>query len=180
MGKATQDLRKEHDAVLFVLQILDQMILADDRSRDVMLAYYGEVVYFLSTFVDKCHHGKEENMLFPALVAKGVASEGGPVGAMLGEHARGRQYIARMRESLDAKDAAGFAGAARQYSDLLVHHIDKENGVLFVVADKVVPENEQDSLYEEFERFEESVIGHGVHERLHAMIDRWAQDFAVE
>lgn len=30
MGKATQDLRKEHDAILHVLQILDKMIESDN------------------------------------------------------------------------------------------------------------------------------------------------------
>jgi hemerythrin-like domain-containing protein len=33
---------------------------------------------FLTVFVDKCHHGKEEEFLFPALEAAGIAREGGP------------------------------------------------------------------------------------------------------
>ena len=32
MGKATQDLRKEHDAILYVLQILDKMMQSDNIS----------------------------------------------------------------------------------------------------------------------------------------------------
>jgi len=31
-----------------------------------------EIVEFMRTFADKCHHGKEETHLFPALEKKGV------------------------------------------------------------------------------------------------------------
>ena len=33
MGKATQDLRNEHDAILFVLQILDKMMQSKVQNR---------------------------------------------------------------------------------------------------------------------------------------------------
>lgn len=101
MRKATQDLRKEHEAILYVLQILDKMMESDSRDAEIMLRYYGEVVYFLKIFADKCHHGKEENYLFKELVTKGITNEGGLVGVMLQEHAQGRDYIAQMAKSVD-------------------------------------------------------------------------------
>lgn len=180
MGKATQDLRKEHEAILYVLQILDKMMESDSRDSENMLRYYGEVVYFLKIFADKCHHGKEENYLFKELVNKGIPNEGGPVGVMLQEHAQGRDYIAQMSKSVDDQNISGFNNAAVQYRDLLRRHIDKENNVLFTMADKVINEQEQNLLFEQFEQHEETVIGHGVHEKLHAMIDIWAEEFGVE
>lgn len=180
MGKAIQDLRKEHDAILYVLQILDQMMLSESGDEDSLLRYYDEVVYFLKTFVDKCHHGKEEKYLFNELVKKGIHNEGGPVGDMLQEHTQGRDHIAQMSHSLDAKDIGGFNNAAVQYRDLLKRHIEKENNVLFPMADEVIDEKEQALLFEKFEQFEENIIGHGIHEKLHAMIDTWAEAFGVE
>jgi len=180
MGKATQDLRKEHDAILYVLQILDQMMLLENNKEETLLHYYGQVVFFLKTFADKCHHGKEENFLFQELINKGMPNEGGPIGVMLQEHTQGRSYIAQMSRYLDAKDVNGFNNAASQYRDLLRRHIEKENNVLFQMADKVLDEQEQDLLFEKFEQFEENIIGHGVHEKLHAMIDSWAETFGVE
>lgn len=177
MGKATQDLRTEHEAILYVLQILDRMMDSDNRD---LLRYYGEVVYFLRIFADKCHHGKEENYLFKELVKRGVPDGGGPVGVMLQEHAEGREYIAQMAKSLEDKDTDSFNRAAVKYRDLLRRHIDKENNVLFVMADDLLDENSQDLMSDEFEQYEETVIGHGVHESLHAMIDTWAEAFGVE
>jgi hemerythrin-like domain-containing protein len=178
VGKATQDLRKEHDAILFVLQILDQMMVSD-KDKEALLEYYDEIVYFLKIFADKCHHGKEENYLFKELVTRGIPNEDGPVGVMLREHALGRDFIAQMSRSHEQEDVDGFHHAARQYRDLLRSHIEKENGVLFPMADNVISEQEQEALFEQFERFEENVIGHGVHEKLHAMIDNWAKAFGI-
>lgn len=143
MGKATQDLRKEHEAILYVLQILDKMTESDNRDAETLFHYYGEVVYFLKTFADKCHHGKEENYLFKELVNKGIPNEGGPVGVMLQEHAQGRDYIAQMSKSVDDQNISGFNYAAVQYRDLLRRHIDKENNVLFMMADNVIYEQAQ-------------------------------------
>ena len=180
MGKATKDLRKEHDAILYVLQILDQMMLSKSSEEKSQLRYYDELIYFLKTFVDKCHHGKEENYLFKELVKKGIPDEGGPVGIMLQEHAQGRNFIAQMSQCLNEKDINGFNNAAARYRDLLRSHIEKEGNVLFQVADNVIDETEQDIMFEKFEKFEENIIGHGVHEKLHAMIDTWAKTFGVE
>lgn len=58
------------------------------------------IMEFLMVFVDKCHHGKEEDFLFPALEAAGVARDGGPIGVMLHEHERGRRHIADMKNAL--------------------------------------------------------------------------------
>lgn len=180
MGKATQDLRKEHEAILYVLQILDKMMEPDSPDTENLLHYYSEVVYFLKIFADKCHHGKEENYLFKELVNKGVPNEGGPIGVMLQEHAQGRDYIAQMSRSVDDKSINAFNNAAGQYRDLLRGHIEKENNVLFMMADNLIDEQAQSVLFEQFEQHEENAVGHGVHEKLHAMIDAWAEAFGVE
>ena len=179
MGKATQDLKKEHEAILYVLQILDRMTGTGSRKPAELRHYYGEALYFLKIFADKCHHGKEENYLFKKLVDKGILNEGGPVGVMLQEHALGREYIAQMSRALDVNNIEEFNKAAANYLDLLRRHIDKENNVLFVIADKVLDEDEQKLIFEQFERYEEDIIGHGVHEKLHSMIDTWAEIFDV-
>lgn len=179
MGKATQDLRTEHEAILHVLSILDQMMLSQNGNEDTLFHDFGEVVYFLKTFADKCHHGKEENYLFQALVRKGIVNEGGPVGVMLKEHDLGRGFIAQMSRSLENKNLQGFLDAAVQYRDLLQGHIEKENNILFQMADNVLDEKEQDLLFDKFEQHEENVIGHGVHDKLHAMMGEWEKMYGV-
>ncbi len=177
MGKATQDLRKEHDSILHVLSILDRILADNSKEASPKIEYFNEVVYFLKIFADKCHHGKEENHLFIELVEKGIPKEGGPIGVMLQEHEMGRGYISQMAQALEAKNLSDFGAAAINYRDLLRLHIEKENNALFVMADDLISEQEQDELFEKFEKHEEEVIGHGVHEELHSMIHKWTKEF---
>lgn len=39
MGKATADLRKEHEAILYVLEILDKMMQAAGSEPEIRLRY---------------------------------------------------------------------------------------------------------------------------------------------
>ncbi|MGE5781951.1 MAG: hemerythrin domain-containing protein [Nitrososphaerales archaeon] len=41
---------------------------------------------FLKNFTNICHHGKEEETLFPSLEKNGMARESGPIARMLFEH----------------------------------------------------------------------------------------------
>ncbi len=180
MGKATQDLRSEHDSILHVFHIMDQAFYSSAQGEAAVLNFGKELVYFLKIFADQCHHGKEENYFFAELTAHGMPAESGQITDLLAEHQQGRDAIARMSQSLEAGDLANFKTAAIGYRDLLQSHIDKENNDLFVKADALLGDGVQDELAEKFESFEEGVIGHGIHEQLHAMIDQWAKQFGGE
>ena len=180
MGKATQDLRKEHEAILFVLRILYKMITANEEDDVDKLEYYNELLNFLKIFVDRCHHGKEENYLFPELINNGFQKEDGPIAAMLQEHRQASEYIKVMSEAVECEDLTRFNDTAEEYRDLLKNHIEKEENIIFAMADKIIDDEAQECLFEKFEQHEEMVIGHGVHEKLHAMIYNWAEKFKVE
>lgn len=175
MGKATQDLRKEHDAVLHALKIYDDIMSSGPREDSVLLKYYGELVYFLQVFADKCHHGKEEEYLFKELTTKGGAREVGFIELLLDEHKEARDYVAAMEKALESKDLEAFNSNAVKYRDLLRNHIEEENNGIFLMADELLSEDVQDTLFEKFEDHEETVIGQGVHEKLHAMIHEWEE-----
>lgn len=180
---ATQDLRNEHEGVKIALAVLGRMADDIDSGCDVNIADVEQLMDFLKTFVDRCHHGKEENLLFPALEAAGVPRENGPIGVMLLEHVRGREYIQAMRESIvgvkehSSADSRKFTEAARGYISLLSSHIMKENDVLFVMAEEQLSADEHQQLAEGFEEIEQQRIGPGVHEQFHAMLDRFSEEY---
>lgn len=173
MEKATQDLRKEHSSILHALKIYDDIMSSGTRDESVMLKYYGELIYFLQVFADKCHHGKEEGYLFKSLTIREDVRETGFIELLLEEHALAREYVANMEKALGSKDIVEFNSFAIKYRDLLRKHIEEENNGIFLMAEEVLSEEEQDLLFEQFEEHEEKVIGQGVHEELHAMIHEW-------
>ena len=62
-------------------------------------------------------------------------------------------------------------GNMKSYIDLLTRHIDKEEAVLFPLADKELPAMMQGELMWRFEQFEEEVIGEGEHEKLNKLLN---------
>jgi hemerythrin-like domain-containing protein len=171
MSKAIDDLKHDHEAILSALQILeniDRQIAAGMKipKHDIV-----GFIDFLKEFTDKCHHGKEEGILFPALTKAGVADKGGPIGVMLSEHTKGRQLIKAMEEAMaSTPHYARFVESAGEYSTLLKAHIQKENNVLFPTAEKVLTGTQLEGIYDQFEEHEEKVIGQGRHEKLHEML----------
>lgn len=185
MATATQILRNEHEAVLKMLDAAEQVagkIEAGGKVRPEVLA---DLLEFFRVFTDQCHHTKEEELLFPALVRKGIPQEGGPVGVMLHEHEEGRALIREMAETGEGygsgREEAGrrWAKAAHAYAQLLREHIFKENNVLFVMAERVLTPEEQKQLAASFERVEVEKLGAGTHERLHAKMNRLLAELAV-
>ena len=153
------------------LKILDTINADIEKGSTPGKADLSNFLGFLKEFADKCHHGKEEGILFPALIRAGMPEHGGPIEVMLSEHIQGRKYIKEMDQAITkGPDYRAFSNAAKQYSMLLKNHIKKENDVLFPMADQALDKGRLEEIYGAFEEHEEKVIGHGRHEELHKML----------
>ncbi len=185
MPTATEILRHEHEAVLKMLAATQTVAQRLEQGEKVPPQRLDDLLEFFRVFTDQCHHGKEEDLLFPLLESKGLPRQGGPVGVMLGEHEQGRALIRAMAESAQAYaagtdgSAALWAQAARGYVRLLEAHIDKENNVLFRIAEQMLSAQEQQQLAERFEKLEVEKMGAGTHQRLHAKMEKLLAEVAA-
>src|SRR3990167_8805692 len=125
---------------------------------------------FIKNFVDKCHHGKEEDLLFPAMEEAGIPKKEGPIGMMLMEHDMGRGYVKGMRENISNPEK--FIADARGYIELLRQHIEKENNILYQMADTNISQTKDSELLREFDKLELERIGPGKHKEFHKMLER--------
>jgi hemerythrin-like domain-containing protein len=177
MTTATSILRTEHEAIMKVLDAAEEAARQLKANQKVKASTLIGLLEFLQLFADRCHHGKEEDLLFPLLADKGMPRSGGPIAVMLHEHEIGRNFIKGMAEASDAYSKgdveAGlrWAEAAHGYVELLREHIYKENNVLFVMAERMLSDADQEQLVEQFEKVEEEKLGRGTHERLHALME---------
>ncbi|NOY57840.1 MAG: hemerythrin, partial [Calditrichaeota bacterium] len=71
----------------------------------------------------------------------------------------------------DASAAEAVIENARNYSALLSQHIQKENNILYPMANQILSEEDQQNLQREFERVENDVVGKGVHEKYHRLVE---------
>jgi len=161
----------EHELILEALDALEKKVAAIRAGTAPDRTYFEKVVTFLREFADKCHHGKEENLLFKRMTERGFPAQSGPIAVMLSEHEAGRAYIRGIADAAaklrtDPAAANQIADNARGYIDLLRAHIGKENNVLFPMADRALAPEDQAHLTKEFERFEDEETGAGVHEAM--------------
>ena len=180
---ATDTLREEHEVIQRMLAVLEAAASRLTTGEDVSPQVFVGAIDFVRTFADGCHHHKEEEALFPALEARGMPREGGPVGVMLTEHDEGRRLIRELDAAVgrladrDPGARADIGQAVREYVALLRDHIAKENDVLFPMADRILTAEEQRQLSDSFERIEQEQAGPEVHERFHRLVEELERQF---
>jgi hemerythrin-like domain-containing protein len=139
------------------------------------------VVEFMRTFADRCHHGKEEELLFPLLGQRGVPMHGCPVEALTMEHVKGRMLVKGLAEAVetyrkgDPEGKQAVIQALRGIAGLYPNHIWKEDYLLFPMTNKVLGPDDQQTLLQQFEQVEERV-GRDVHHRLEQFAERLEQE----
>lgn len=173
----TEWLKEEHQAIKIMLQILEKVSQKLESGEEVNPDHLDQMVRFIREFADRCHHAKEEDLLFPAMVEFGVPKEGGPIAVMLTEHEEGRGYVSRMKEAVekakggDSSLLPQFVKNARNYVSLLSQHIDKEDNILYEMAKMHIPLSRMEKLWQDFEKVEREEMGKGVHERFHELLE---------
>ncbi|HET7825020.1 MAG TPA: hemerythrin domain-containing protein [Anaeromyxobacter sp.] len=174
---AIEALMNEHRLIEAVLDGLVSFTDEVRRKGTTEKEELGRFVDFIRGFADACHHGKEEGVLFQAMVEHGFPRNGGPIAVMLMEHDEGRALVASLKAYADQggawtdADRQKISETAFGYSDLLRHHIQKEDGVLYPMAEQHLPPEALERVSEDCERFEAEQTGSGEHERFHALAE---------
>jgi len=180
MNKAIEILMDEHRLIEKVLGSLMR------RVKDARLGKWpsrGEVAdyaTFFREFADKCHHGKEEERLFKEMTASGFPSENGPIAVMLHEHEQGRASVRRLTEigsgsgDWTEEEKDGFMENAEGFFHLLTQHIQKEDTILYPMAENVIGRGSWDGIADSFEIFEKEEIGEGRRDELHGLGEKLA------
>jgi hemerythrin-like domain-containing protein len=143
---AIETLMQEHRTIEQVLEALVGFAEEMARTGRTDQQELGRFVTFLREFADARHHAKEEEVLFRAMVQAGFPSQGGPIAVMLQEHGLGRAHVAALAglagqaSPWSAADLARLGEASRGYAYLLRAHIQKEDGVLYPMAERRLPE----------------------------------------
>ncbi|MEK7411839.1 MAG: hemerythrin domain-containing protein [Planctomycetota bacterium] len=166
----------EHRVILQLLAALAVMAERSDAGQ-LPVADATDALEVLRTFADKCHHGKEEEILFPVLEAQIPGF--GPTQVMRAEHVEGRALIRAMVDALAQNDAANFAKAARGYVALLRDHIAKEDDILFRMAQAILTPEQDAAILDAYRRIEHDDMGDGTHFRMLGIADRLAGAYGI-
>ena len=162
----TDQLKAEHEKIMILLRILQGICAELEAKRDINPLYLGQVIEFMKIFVDKLHHGKEEELLFPMMRKVGGRRESGQVSELMIDHIKGRSLsrdmdLAALRYGRYDRDApARFVERAKNYISPLTEHIRRENEIYFPIVEKLLSEKQKKEVLDSFEELDKTMARH--------------------
>ena len=128
-------------------------------------AFIDEAADFIRTYADRCHHGKEEDILFRALDKKELSSFDRLIMEELVEdHRRGRENVARLTASKDRyikgdkEEVALILEELRFFVDFYPKHIEREDRHFFMPSMAYLSPEEKDAMLDEERAFDRDLI----------------------
>ena len=159
--KPTEILKEEHQHVLQKLDALEEVIGHLDKKEAISPKLKELASFFKADFW--VHFTKEEEALFPE-IEKFIPRDGGPTGMMLIEHEDLRNTNTEIQQAIEVyfRDADDLEarGIIQEHGTniigLLRNHIDKEDNILFMMADMHLDQTQIDKVVELFYEIERS------------------------
>lgn len=129
------------------------------------LQFIDTAVDFIRTYADKCHHGKEEDILFRDLFRKKISPEHKKiVEELIREHKMGRAAVGKLVEAKSdyAKNDSNSLNEIRKQIKWLIEfypkHIAKEDKGFFIPSMSYFTKNEQNKMLSQFCQFDNTGI----------------------
>lgn len=160
--RPTDVLREEHRAIERALSALETVAQRVQNGEPMPIELIRDLLQFIRQFADQCHHCKEEQMLFPAMERRGFPAKHGPIAIMLSEHEEGRAHVRGLLKSIERYERKDptvnnlIVSHSLAFASLLRSHIQKEDNVLFVMAEQHLAEQDQEELSAGFRRVEQA------------------------
>jgi len=160
VANVTQMLVEEHRLILRLIALVEQNTKRMEEGRFRDWQFFLDAVDFIRNYADRFHHAKEEDVLFVALVENGMPAKNSPIEAMHLEHDQGRAFVRTLEEATNLALAGAsdqitvIAASAKGYAALLRGHIDKEDSILYPLAERVLPAEVRQPLLDAYARAE--------------------------
>lgn len=152
----TQVMIDEHQLILRMIALVEQNTALMEQGRFRNWQFFLDAVDFIRNYADRFHHAKEEDVLFIELINNGMPEKQSPIEAMHMEHDQGRAFVRALEEAaLKALDGEPgqipiIAENAKGYAELLRGHIDKEDSILYPLAERVLPEEVRERMLDAY------------------------------
>jgi hemerythrin-like domain-containing protein len=175
----TQVMVDEHQLILRMIALVERNTALLEAGKFRNWQFYLDAVDFIRNYADRFHHAKEEDVLFAALIRNGMPEKHSPIEAMHMEHDQGRAHVRAMEEAsqraLDGETSQSviIIENARGYAALLRGHIEKENDILYPLAERVLPEDVRDDMLAGYQVAEERTPG--LEEKYRKMVEEFEE-----
>jgi hemerythrin-like domain-containing protein len=155
----------EHRLIERMIEAMKVEIDRIGRAGEVDPVFVEKAVDFIRTYADRCHHGKEEDILFRELKKKELSGEHARIMIELeGEHRLGRKMTGQLVEATkryvngDEGSLASVVDCMTTLVDFYPVHIEKEDKHFFFPVMEYFSDDEKNSMLEEGNAFDKELI----------------------
>jgi hemerythrin-like domain-containing protein len=176
-------LREEHGTVMKMLAVLQKFFAKSMDLKDGQVKDLETLIEFFEIYVDRYHHGKEEQVLFPALSLARIPNIDSLIKSLVEDHYQARKEMGQMKShavaihSYSGVDRNEFTEAAQRYIELVRRHIRKENSELLPLIEEGLSETERLQMARRFDDVEKATLGSSRHEIFVVSVRRLSQKY---
>lgn len=158
-------LMMEHRLIEKMIALIRNSISKAEKEKNINLKFIDLAVDFIQTYADRCHHGKEENILFRELRQKTLSPEHARLMEELVEdHRSGRKAVREIVEAKEILRNGDTSSLSRLFdrlkflSDFYPRHIEKEDKHFFIPCMDYFSKEEREKILDEGWQFDKNFI----------------------
>jgi len=168
-------LMMEHRLIEHMISVISRELKRIKQNKVIDVNFIDTMVDFIRIYADKCHHGKEEDILFRDLAKKRLSQEHKKtMEELIQEHVYGRNTVAKLVETRKQyqEGKQEVLEEIVKYIEALVEfypkHIDKEDNRFFLPAMDYFTKDELDTMLREMWEFDKKMI----HKKYREVVDK--------
>jgi hemerythrin-like domain-containing protein len=155
----------EHRLIERMIKAMKQALHHAEKVKEIDPGFIETATDFIRSYADRCHHGKEEDILFRDLQKKTISDEHSRIMTeLIEEHKWGRKTTARLVEA-NSKHKAGDERAIsvitqciKELVDFYPKHIEKEDRHFFIPIMEYFNKAEKEAMLAEGYEFDQKLI----------------------
>jgi hemerythrin-like domain-containing protein len=166
----------EHRLIERMIKVMRSEVEAMRKTGRLRPEFIDQTVDFIRVYADRCHHGKEEDILFELLSRTAISDQHRETMEELKEeHARAREMTARLVAAKDRhllRDSTALDDVVtimKGLVDFYPVHIEKEDRHFFVPCMAYFSRHEQDDMLQAFWEFDRMLI----HEKYRSVVEKF-------
>jgi len=154
----------EHRLIERMISLLDEESREMSKGQPMRIPFLGDALDFLRFYADRCHHGKEEGILFRDLAGRKLSAEHAEMmKGLVQDHVKARELTAALAQHVrnGPGSCSAAVGTIQALVKLYTGHIRKEDKEFFLPVMEYFTAKEQECMLDKFREFDRLLI----HER---------------
>lgn len=156
------NLREDHGRIMKLFAAWQKILRELDHPDQAMHEALAKYINFVEVFIDRCHHGKEDEILFPAMASCKNSETTSLVQDLRSEHQTGRSLLKAIKLELKASaepngSPASLIQLCQRYIDLFRKHIRRENAQLLPLIKKCISTEARERIAAQFKQYDREV-----------------------